>query len=524
MRCRLRLRAFATRALAALVASAPPPALAQTLPAGFAFQSVVGGPFEGEPTGFAFLPDGRVLIVERETGNVRLAPAGTGTSVVVLTIPDVNSPNGERGLLGVAVDPGYPVRPYVYFYYSHTSWHLYLTMYTATGDLIDPAGTNLALASPFHILADGPDDFPVHHGGTIRFGKDGMLYASVGDNIAPCKAQDLDELHGKLLRLDVSAMPEPGGGPPLKQSIAPPDNPFDGPSANARLVYAFGLRNPFRFTVDPVSGDIFLGDVGLNNFEEIDRIPFGEGGENFGWPQREGFDVPNPPVNGCEPSGFAAREPIFAYEHGPPTSNAIIGGPLYRYDAFSPLSFGPEYEESYFWIDHGAGFLRRIVQTPSGWEEAPPALGQPSARNWAQGIYHISDMQLGPDGAIYLLKRYAPGSGPGSANPPGLYRIVPVPPTGAPVIALGGSRVRAAPNPARGGTRIVWDGAVSGARSIRIFDASGRLVRRLGEASSGALLWDARDVTGTPVPAGTYFFRAETADGGALRGKVSILR
>jgi glucose/arabinose dehydrogenase len=113
------LRRLVLLALSALFV-APTPGPAQTLPSGFTLEQVVAGPFAGEPSGFAFLPDGRILLLERNSGNVRLAAVGSSTSSIVLTIPDIEF-TLERGLLGIAVDPAWPARPYVYVYYTHTT-------------------------------------------------------------------------------------------------------------------------------------------------------------------------------------------------------------------------------------------------------------------------------------------------------------------------------------------------------------------------------------------------------------------
>lgn len=493
---------------------------AEELPSGFSLESVVTGLFEGEPTAFAFLPDGRLLLAERETGRVLLAPLFASEATPVHTLPDLRTGIGERGLLGMAVDPAWPVRPYLYFYYTHVSEHAYVTMFTAGGDLLDPLSPDLSLSDPYHLLTDAPDELAVHHGGTLRFGPlDGMLYLTVGDNVSPCESQTLSLMNGKLLRLDVSGMPGSGPGPPLKTSLAPADNPFPGPDENERLVFAYGLRNPFRFTIDPWTGDVFVADVGENHFEEVDTVPFGGGGQNFGWPEREGFVVLDPPVVPCDPIPSHV-DPIYAYAHELPTANAIIGGPLYRSDPFAPYSFPPEYDGDYFFVDHVKGFLRRIEETPNGWTEAPPVLGQPSATNWGEEIYFVSDLQQGPDGAIYLMKRYAPGGGPGSEHPPGLYRIVrDLSATG---VAAGSVRgpapIRVVPNPARAGATVSILGV--GTAPVSIHDVRGRLVRRIASDARGNARWNGRDDRGAPARTGTYFVRA--GDGRATR--ITVLR
>ena len=205
---------------------------AQTLPTGFALQSVVTDPFASDPVAFAFLPDARILILEKDTGNVRLAAVGGSTSALIATVAGVRG-GGERGLLGVAVDPAWPARPYLYFQDTHTDSTVHITMYTASGDLSNPASTNLVLGSPYLVHKAIRDVVENHNGGTLRFGPDGYLYVSAGDDGNGCNSQDVNHPNGKILRLDVSRMPGTGSGPPPLADITPPDNPIPGPTDTA---------------------------------------------------------------------------------------------------------------------------------------------------------------------------------------------------------------------------------------------------------------------------------------------------
>jgi glucose/arabinose dehydrogenase len=303
------------------------PARGVILPFGFEKQPVIVNVFEpGRPVAFAPLPDGRFLIVERNTARVRLHPVGGANAPIIHTVPNVGT-LGERGLLGVAVDPAWPTRPYVYMYYTHATLTGRVVMFTATGDLEDPQSTSLQLTSPYEILNDIPDLHEIHNGGTLRFGTDGMLYLSLGDDGDGCNAQDLSSLGGTILRLDVSAMPGVGPGPPPKADITPPDNPFSGPGENERLVWVWGLRNPFRFTVDPATNDLVIGDVGWLTAEEVNHVPFASGGgQNFGWPHLEGHVDPGLGYHCGENNTFTG--PIYENPHGPIAS--IVVGPRYR--------------------------------------------------------------------------------------------------------------------------------------------------------------------------------------------------
>jgi len=302
-----RCRAFAAAVI--LLAAAPveaqltyvPPAV----PPGFVVETLTET--LSEPVGLALLPDGRVLIIERTTGAIRIWAGGLNAPPVGV-VPGVNSGAFERGLLAIAVDPGWPARPYVYVWFDSTGTaNMRLSMFTAVGDLTNPASTNLALGSQYDILTDVPDQAAIHNGGSLRFGPDGMLYLSIGDDGNPCAAQDINSSVGCVLRMNVSSLPGPAAGPPSKATLVPPGNPFSGPTDNARLTWCHGLRNPFRFHIDSVTGHLHIADVGAALVDEIDECV--AGGQNFGWPWLEanlsGLPCTGPPPS-CPPT-YARR-------------------------------------------------------------------------------------------------------------------------------------------------------------------------------------------------------------------------
>jgi glucose/arabinose dehydrogenase len=486
------------------------------VPPGFSIEQVVGGPFDGDPVGFAFLPDQRIVIVERNTGNVRLAARGASSSQVVFTIPEVNGASFEDGLLGVAVDPGWPARPWLYFHYAHVDSVTNVVMYEASGDLADPSSTALTLSNPYLLLTDVPDSTGIHNAGTLRFGPDGMLYASFGDDGSNCGAQELDSPLGKILRLDPSAMPGAGSGPPPKDEITPAGNPFPATGEWVPLVWSWGLRNPFRFTIDPATGDTFLGDVGTSLFEEIDLVPAASTGPNFGWPRMEGDSTSSHVTCGL---GQVFTSPIIALPHESPSS--IIGGPRYRPLSPSAGRFPGDYHGDLFFLEFYSGDVYRARQTGAAWSLVPGAGRSDSL--WASGFATASDFQEGPDGALWLL---AMGINiPGQELPAGLHRIAS---TRAWVEAPAPGELRARPNPARGdgGVRILAPGSTAGPWTLSIRDVEGRLVRRLsGPSDPGAeVAWDGRAADGSRAAAGVYF--AEWRAGGktSARGKIALLR
>src|SRR3990170_2177076 len=154
---------------------------AVSLPAGFADETIVSG--LDQPVGMAFVHDGRILVIEQRSAAVRLIVRGQFGSVDPLfTVPAVNAAGNEQGLLGIAADPDFPTRPYIYVFFSHAGTSTsYLSMFTVTGDVSDPTSGNLtiSLGSQFNLLTDIPDVASNHNAGTLRFGPDKMLYVSL---------------------------------------------------------------------------------------------------------------------------------------------------------------------------------------------------------------------------------------------------------------------------------------------------------------------------------------------------------
>ena len=510
-----------------LCAALPLPATAQVrrVPSGFAVEPVVLEPFVSDPVGFAFLPEGRVVLIEKDSGNVRLAARDASSSVVIATVPGV-AIGPERGLLGVAVDPGWPARPYLYFHSTQTDTTIQIAMYTAAGDLSDPSSTSLTLGNPYVILKAIPNLFTNHNAGTVRFGPDGYLYVSVGDNSRSCDAQDLGMPLGKILRLDVALMPGPGGGPPPLADITPAGNPFPGPTPITRLVYAYGLRNPFRFTIDPRTNNLYIGDVGFGTWEEEDELEYaGYTGTNYGWPEFEGpLQDPHGPSSNCSTPPFVP--PIYYYLNPPgPPVVAIIGGPLYRGDPEGAYSFPRAYDGDLFVCEFYEKWIRRLKRSGGGWTLADSVAGQPTSTNWAANMGNIADIQTGPDGAIWFLNMIT-----NAGLFRGLYRIVNTLPSDAGDWAGGVAvRARIVPNPAfaaRGAT-IRFQLARPEAVLVRIYDPAGRLVRTLrppDPGRSGSILWDGRTGQGQAARPGLYLYEVRSASGDKAQGKIALLR
>lgn len=398
-------------------------AAAQAVPTGFVTDSPVATGLNA-PNDFCFLPDGRVLIANR-TGGVSLYAGGN--AVTVGTVPNVEL-GLERGLLSIAADPDFPTNGYIYVWYpSTTDAYLHLDRFTCTGDLANPASNNLAFAaaSRFAVLDAIPDANYNRNGGSTRFGPDGKLYQSIGDDALGCPAQSTSAGVGCILRLATSGLPAGGSSTaPSFATLDPGDNPLSGTAGLARLVIANGLRDPFRMEIDPVTGDLSIGDVGENAIEEWNEYAYPTTGplplRNYGWPWFEGSGqystcLGSPPANPTAPSVAVAQAGTMW--------GAIIAGPLYRNQS-ATYDFGSVFEGSLFVADYLTGDVRRYERT-TGWVLGAVVPGQPNAQSFATGLAGITALRMGPDGSLW----YTMHSGTFATTGGTLNRLRPVGPT-----------------------------------------------------------------------------------------------
>lgn len=478
------------------------------LPEGFTAEEIVTG--MQEPVGMAFLPDGRLLVVERSTGHVRLLVDGHISQFdPMCEVDSVQSAFGEQGLLGIAVDPGWPARPYVYVSYTALGETIRLSRFAATGDLDNGLSDSLVIdpASRRDVLRDIEDLLEFHNGGGLHFGPDGMLYFTIGDDGDDCAAQDSTRWKGVMLRLDVRLIPPGGGPPPGRELLVPPDNPFDTDALpDRRLIYAEGLRNPFSFDIDPPTGSVFVADVGNQEFEEINIL--GASGQNYGWPLFEG-PAPHTPECVTQFPHSVETPPIYYYER-PGLAAAVISAGVYRGGPCVGCNFPPEYEGDYFFADFYQGFIRRLKKVNGVWALAPPAPGQPHADNWGMGMIELADFAVGPDGALWYCRNavdFNPGTG-------GIGRIVHdrdfVGVGGRPTVPL--AFAAPYPSPSHGRVGFSFDVPRASRIELEVLGVAGRRVRRLMSGESLAsghhdVSWDCRTERGAPVPPGVYFAR-----------------
>jgi glucose/arabinose dehydrogenase len=323
------------------------PALSFQTP-GFEHTLVTAG--LSEPTAMEFAPDGRLFVCEKG-GRLRVVKGGTLLDTEFVAV-SVNS-FSERGLLGIAFDPNFSSNRFVYVYYTRSASPIKnrVSRFTASIGNPDVAVPN----SEVVILDDIGSDAGNHNGGAIHFGLDGKLYVAIGDGGSNASnSQSLTTLSGKLLRIN-------------SDGSIPSDNPFVGDSEARGEIWALGLRNPYTFAVDPVSGKIHINDVGANTWEEIN---VGMVGGNYGWPLCEGM---------CGDPLFI--DPIHAYDHN--VGDAITGGAFYR-----GTQFPNQYLGSYFFSDYLGGFIKRLD------------IANQVSDFWITGNGPV-DLKVGPDGVLY---------------------------------------------------------------------------------------------------------------------------
>ena len=338
------------------------------------------------PVAVAHAGDARLFIVE-QAGTIRIwEPPTTVRTQAFLDIRNLVRSGGERGLLGLAFHPHYPENGFFFVNYTDINGDTVIARYTRSA--FDP---NRADQSSARVLLRIDQPFANHNGGQLQFGPDGYLYIGMGDGGSGGdpnnRAQNLSDLLGKMLRIDVEATPYG----------IPPTNPFVGHAGARPEIWALGLRNPWRFSFDRFTGDLWIADVGQGQREEVDFQPASSiGGENYGWRLMEGTRCFNPSSN-CNPGNLVL--PVIEYDHD--FGCSVTGGYVYRGTRSPRLSgmyiygdycsrmiwgakqnaagalesqllitspglistFGEDVNGEVYVADHGGGQLYRIVDT-----------------------------------------------------------------------------------------------------------------------------------------------------------------
>ena len=343
-------------------------------PSGYSWQMVVDG--LNSPEGMVNAGDGsgRLFIVE-QAGLIRILKDGALLGTPFLDLTSKVDCCGERGLLGLAFHPKYSENGFFYINYTErVNNKLYTVIARYNVSASDP---NLADPNSEMRLLTIEQPFQNHNGGQLQFGPDGYLYigmgdgGSVGDPLG--NGQSLQTLLGKLLRIDVDNS---------QPYAIPGDNPFVN-GGGLWEIWAYGLRNPWRFSFDRLTGDLYIGDVGQDAWEEIDYLPAGSpGGENFGWNYYEGLHT----YRGSPPGETKFVMPVAEYNHE--LGNAVIGGYVYRGQNL------PAWWGVYLYGDYGSGRVWGLLQLADGsWQ---------NAQLFDTG-FSISSFGMDEDGEIYLV-------------------------------------------------------------------------------------------------------------------------
>ena len=337
-----RLRAFAGAALFAAALAWPHGAVAQGTLAVRVHASGFSAPVAivQDPT------DRQVQFVVEQGGRIRAVRGGVvqATDFLDLRGPELGG-GGERGLLGMALAPNYAVSGRFFINYTNAAGHTVIARYRRSANpLVADPSTRFALTlgpsrEPFI-----PQPFANHNGGHLAFGPDGHLYIGLGDGGSGDdpghRAQSPGDLLGKMLRIDVNV----ADSDPFGYTV-PPTNPFvsGGPQGTRPEIWAFGLRNPWRYSFDSLTGALVMGDVGQGQREEINYEPRGAGGRNYGWRNREGTltltHLSQPP-----PAYVPLTDPI--HEYGRALGASVTGGVVYRGRAL-----GAAFQGRYFFAD-----------------------------------------------------------------------------------------------------------------------------------------------------------------------------
>jgi len=422
---------------AALLGTAAPRADALT-------KQALNGAFVS-PVQIVSAPGDPRLFVVQQGGSIRIYEDGATRSTDFLTLGSKAVYGGEQGLLSLAFAPDYPTTPYFFIAYTGAADST-VTPANDLGDLVvsrfsvssDPEVADAASEQRLLVVPHpGPTS---HNAGQLQFGPDGDLYISTGDGGGggdpSGNAQNLANLLGKVLRID--PLTDPGTAPHYR---VPSENPFPGAASPFDTIWSSGLRNPWRYSFDSLTGDMAVGDVGQIAREEIDyvsRAAGGAAGANFGWNCREGMIAYTDPGASCAgTSNFT--EPVFDYPHSDSTPSeatdnawgcAVIGGYVYRGTSI------PELAGRYVYSDNCNGDIRSQLLCPGG---SVDDRSEGASVNRPGGFGQGSDGELYvasvvPSGAVYKLTGTSaastgscpstvPPSPPASSPSPGRFKL-----------------------------------------------------------------------------------------------------
>lgn len=437
------------------------------------------------PVGIEHAGDSRLFVVE-QTGRIRIVDENGNHKSHFLNISNRILDSGfEQGLLGLAFDPDYAENGYFYVHYTNREGNNQFSRFS-----VNPHNPNKALPSSEVMFLEDDDPFANHNSGQMKFGPDGYLYFALGDGGSGGdpfnNAQDITTIMGKLMRID----PNEDGS----YSI-PEDNPYVDVEGAAEEIWATGLRNPWRFSFDLETGDLWIADVGQNTWEEINFAPASSGGgENYGWSCREGLHFFK---DTCDANETPFTDPIAEYEHnndpGLPCSGSVTGGYVYRGDEY------PDMYGKYFYVDFCTGYLYTTYWDGDSWVTAELDQLTPFAYSTfgedINGELYIADKT---SGAIYKFIDAGPAPLVGR----------PVESTPATIVD---HELAVAPNPNDGTFSINFEGNVEAEYYIEILDFTGKTI--WSESRNGLKGYNEWAFDNLRLSTGYYFVRMQTPEG-----------
>ncbi len=346
--------------------------IASNIPEGFRETRLATGL---NPTALRIANNGNIYICEKD-GKIKLYSNGVIKSKYVLSLDSIEI-TGEAGMQDMILDPDFETNGYYYVYYTtkRGGTHNVLSRFKSQGDTTDLSSETVLISLPPIINAPG------HNGGGMAFGLDGKIYLSIGEAYLSSNAQDFNTLLGKVIRIN-------------SDGTIPSTNPFYSTLTGInRAIYALGFRNPFKMGFDPITGKIYVNDVGNDNWEEINEII---AGKNYGWPITEG-----PNISGALPQNY--QSPVHYYNHA--NSCAITGGAFYRSNTTVIPAFPTSYYGKYFFGDYCNGQYKMYNPLTS------------LVSDFTIGINRPLDIAFDQNtGIMYYIARGTNYSDPGSEN------------------------------------------------------------------------------------------------------------
>ena len=423
-----------------------------------------------QPVEMKNVGDDRLFIVEK-TGRIQILNSdGTTEDTPFLDISGSVSNGGEQGLLSVAFHPDYENNGFFYVNYTKTNGDTRIARFEVSDG--DP---NVADAGSELVIVEYDQPFGNHNGGCLQFGPDGYLYIASGDGGSGGdpgnRAQNTELLLGKLLRLDID---NPEGG---NNYGIPDDNPFAGSATEAEEIWAYGLRNPWKFSFDVTAGDIWIADVGQNAFEEVNKAAITAAGLNYGWRCYEGNAEFN--TTGC-PDDSELTFPVSEYAHAGGTANSIVGGYVYR------GTDNPDLQGYYFFADTYRNFIGTVdseenTDIYTGFNGTWVSFGQDS--NGEMYIISIGGQIYRISGELLNLNE------------------------------VDQANIAIYPNPATDLISVRAD--QDGIQQVQLMDVNGRLIGQVQGTGDSLLKVDLSE-----LPSGVYFVRVQLTSGQELNQQI----